>query len=292
MARKLNKRQPKPQAGLGIKSGITALYVRVSTDRQADEGNSLEAQRDKLMAHCALNGWQVDEQSIYVDAGVSGKTTEKRDAFNAMLDAARAGQIERIVVTKRDRFARNTVDFLTKTDELTRLGVALVCLDINLDTSTPVGKFISTIFAGFAEWEASLITDRVMTGKAQNAKNGGYNGSRAPMGYTYRDGEFVLNEQAGTVYTIFQMFLDNCSLTYIAERLNATDVPTAKGGRWYPATVRYVLTNGFYAGLAQWHGVESQGTHEAIVSRETYEAAHTKLASMKPGPRSTVTHRV
>lgn len=286
MARKLIKRQGKQQADLGLKIDDTALYIRVSTELQKKEGNSLDAQRDKLLAHCEGKGWHVSEQNIYVDGGISGKSTEGRDAFNAMMEAAKQGKINRIVVTKRDRFARNTIDFLTNTQILTGLGVALVCLDIDLDTSTPVGKFISTIFAGFAEWEASLITDRVMTGKVHNAKQGGYNGARCPLGYDYDGKVFTPNKDADTVKLIFSLYADGKNLSAIADQLNATATPTASGGKWYPATVKYILRNGFYAGLAQWDGVEeTTGTHPAIIERATYEAAQARLKAVKPGPQ-------
>lgn len=82
-------------------------------------------------------------------------------------------------MTKRDRFACNTINFLTKLDELRDVGCALVCLDF--DSSTPTGRLISTVFASFAEWEASLITEQVMPG-VQNA-NKGVQWRPDPLGY-------------------------------------------------------------------------------------------------------------
>ena len=287
MARKYIK-ESKQATQLPLRTGSTALYIRVSTERQANEGNSLDAQRAKLLAHCALKGWTVDDQHIFVDAGISGKSTEGRDAFNAMLQAATDGSIDRIVVTKRDRFARNTVDFLTKTDELNRLGVALVCLDIDLDTSTPTGKLIATVFAGFAEWEASLITERVMSGKAQNAKSGGYNGSRCPYGYTYTDHKFVEDPaQAEVISSIFSQFNAGASLNAIMRHLNDTGTPTATGkGSWFVNGVKHILSNGAYAGVGQWAGTESdQGSHPAIIDRAIYDAAQKRLEMLSRGAR-------
>lgn len=285
MARKYTKRQAEKQAR--IDSGSAALYIRVSTELQADEGNSLDAQRDKMIAHCQGKGWAVDEDHIYVDAGISGKSTA-RPAFQRMLDAARAGEISRIVVTKRDRLARNTVDFLNLLSELQGLGCDLVCLDFDFDSSTPTGKLIATIFAGFAEWEASLITDRVMTGKAQNAKQGGYNGSRCPMGYSYQgNGEFTTTDRAATVQRIFERFNAGASLNAIARELNGDGTPTATGkGKWTPYGVSHILRNGFYAGLAEWDGVRGvEGNHPAIISRADYEQAQAVLSTMRRGQR-------
>ena len=78
MARKMNKRQSAEQLALGAKVDVTALYVRVSTERQVEEGFSLDAQKERLQAHCVAQGWSVDAKHIYIDAGVSGTSTEKR----------------------------------------------------------------------------------------------------------------------------------------------------------------------------------------------------------------------
>jgi hypothetical protein len=72
-------------------------------------------------------------------------------------------------------------------------------------------------------------------------------------------------------------------MSKIAADLNAAGATTARGGAWYAGTVRYVLQNGFYAGLSQWDGCEVMGNHPAIISRELYEQAHSRLQAIKPG---------
>ena len=122
------------------------------------------------------------------------------------------------------------------------------------------------------------------------------NGSRAMLGYDYQGGEFTPNEHAATVKSIFDMFVGGESLTQIADHLNSTGVHTARGGKWQGATVRYILSNGFYAGVSRWDGVEVPGTHTAIVDATTYEAACAKVMATKPGPqpkgadRACITH--
>lgn len=69
----------------------------------------------------------------------------------------------------------------------------------------------------------------------------------------------------------------------IAKTLNDMGKATKRGGHWQQATVRYILTNGFYAGLAQWDGVEKQGTHQPIITNEVYELAHKELQESKRG---------
>lgn len=283
MARKViktNEVQPKNETQ---KSNCTALYIRVSTQKQADEGYSLDAQESRLRAFCEAQQWNVCDNHVYVDAGLSGKSTENRDAFNAMLQAAQEGKVKRIVAIKLDRLARNTKDFLGLVETLQSYSCDLVLIKESFDTGTPQGKLALTLFAAIAEFEASTITERVMTGKAQKANEGGYNGSQCPLGYTYQDGQFTLNSEADTVRYIFDSFIGGMSQLAIAQKLNAMGKVTKNGKEYSQPTVRYILTNGFYAGIAQWDGVETQGTHTPIISKEVYEAAHKRLQESKRG---------
>jgi site-specific DNA recombinase len=241
----------------------------------------------------------VDAKHIYIDAGVSGTSTEKRERFQAMIAAAKQDDVNRIVAMKLDRIARNVRDFLSIVDELSAAHCDLVLVKESFDTSTPHGRFALTMFAAMAELEASTITERVMTGKAQKASEGGYNGSRCPLGYKYDNGAFTVDSSASYwVREIFTRFVAGQGLSRIADDLNAAGAVTAKGGKWYAGTVRYILNNGIYAGIAQWDGSEveeinakqADGStakvtpHPTIISRELYEQAHARLQAIKPGP--------
>jgi site-specific DNA recombinase len=283
MARTLSKaNRTAKQADLGLERTCTALYIRVSTQLQADEGFSLEAQQERLRAHCTAQGWTVCPNHIYVDAGVSGKSVD-RPQFQAMLQAAKEGKVQRIVAMKLDRMARNVREFLATVDQLKAWHCDLVLVKESFDTSTPHGRFALTMFAAMAELEASTITERVMTGKAQKAQQGGYNGSRCPLGYSYSNGQFQVNEQAATVRNVFDMFLAGKSINAIAKDLNDNSVPTAMGGKWYASTVSVILDNGAYAGAAQWNGCEVDNAFPAIITKETYEQAHRRLQALRPG---------
>lgn len=284
MARKLTKRQSAEQLTLGAKVDVTALYIRVSTERQAEEGFSLDAQQERLQAFCQAQGWTVDAQHIYVDAGISGKSTD-RTAFQRMMETARQGEVNRIVAMKLDRIARNVKDFLGIVDELKAAGCDLVLIKESFDTSTPHGKFALTMFAAMAELEASTITERVMSGKAQKASEGGYNGSRCPLGYQYTNSAFTVDSSAAYwVREVFNRFVNGQAMSKIASDLNAAGAVTAKGGAWYASTIRTILLNGFYAGIAQWDGVEIEGNHPTIISRDVYDQAQRRLDAIKPGP--------
>lgn len=284
MARKMNKRNAeKVQEGLNLE-GYTALYIRVSTERQAQEGNSLAAQEKRLRDYSSAHGWHVADDHIYTDAGVSGKTTE-REYFQAMMQAAKDGLIVRVVAVKLDRVARNTKDFLATVETLQSYKCSLALIQEGFDTGTPQGKFAITMFAAMAELEASMISERVSSGRKQKASEGGYNGSRCPLGYQYANGAFTVDSGAAYwVREIFNRFIAGQGMSKIADDLNAAGAITARGGQWYTATVRYVLLNGFYAGLTQWDGVEVEGDHPTIISRTMYDSAISRLEGIKRGP--------
>lgn len=289
MARKIAKRQGK-QLELGHKVDCTALYIRVSSEQQVKEGYSLEDQEKRLRAYCEAQGWPVCADQVYVDAGLSGKSTAGREAFGRMLQAAERGDIKRVVASKLDRIARNTKDFLGIVDTLQSYGCDLVLIKESFDTSTPQGKFFMVMTAAMAEFELSTIAERTFNGKVQKASEGGYNGSAIPLGYSFqgKDKPFAIDQNgAETVRSIFQWFCEGVGMANIANRLNLKGVGTAKGGKWYASTVKYILSNGLYAGLAQWDDVETVGAHPPIISTETYEQAHARMLTIKPGKPAT-----
>lgn len=282
MARKVTKRTAKTEP-LGLRADCTALYIRVSTDQQAAEGFSLEAQRERLEARCTSEGWRLCDESIYVDAGESGKSTD-RAAFQRMRAAIGDGVIRRVIVTKLDRLSRNTRDFLDFLDYCDKRNCAIVSIAEAFDTGTPVGRAVVTILMAFAELERTQIKDRVLSGKQVNAGAGGYNGAPAPLGYNYDGGKFTANEHAATVRRIYREFLAGSGMKEIADGLTRDQVSTAKGGKWAGATVRFILQNGAYAGISQWAGIEKDAnTYPAIVTVAEYEAAVRRLRALKPG---------
>lgn len=276
MARKFTKRTPRTNYQKALPTDCTALYIRVSTQKQAEEGFSLDAQRQRLTAMCTANGWRLCDDQVYTDAGESGKSAD-RQAYQAMLTAIEAGAINRVVVAKLDRLSRNTRDFLEFLDFCDRHDCAIVSIAEGFDTGTPTGRAVVTVLMAFAELERTQIKDRVMTGKREKARRGGYNGAFVPLGYCYNGAWSIDEAAAAAVRTCFDRYNAGDTLTAIAQELNASAAPTARGGKWHPATVRYILTNGFYAGLNQWDGADAVGEWPAIIDLEAYQAAQQRL---------------
>jgi DNA invertase Pin-like site-specific DNA recombinase len=133
-----------------------APYARVSTLEQSPE-NQLHA----IRPYSAARGWVIAEE--FVDHGVSG-AKDRRRALDRLLKAARARQVDVIVVTKLDRLARSTHHLVTIAQELAALGVDLVVVDQQIDTTTPSGRLLFHVLAAIAEFERDLIRDRVKAG--------------------------------------------------------------------------------------------------------------------------------
>lgn len=267
MAREPTKKKARNRAvESAAASQRTALYIRVSTEKQVEEGYSLAAQRRTLLEHCTRQGWTVDDAHIFVDEGISGKSIE-RPAFLAMLEAARERRIDRIVATKLDRLARNTKVFLQLVEDLKGWGCSLAILDLNFDSGTPNGAFVLTVFAALGELERKLIVERLLSGKKQKATEGNWNGAPVPLGYIRDGGAFHVDEEAAPIVrTIFARFDAGAG-----QRAIARELTQLTGRAWYASQVGYILRNGMYAGLVQWDGVEADGVHPAIIDKRLYE---------------------
>lgn len=167
-----------------------ALVARVSSIEQDAEGKtSITEQVAKARAEVARRGWTLDERHVFIDR-VSGKLTSR---FERPLTAARSGEIDALVFTKVDRLARSLRDLLNIEAELAELGVALVCTDQPIDTSTATGRLLFHQLGSIAEFEASQIVERMTLGNRAAVRRGGWPGGELPWGLQLVDGQVQLN---------------------------------------------------------------------------------------------------
>ena len=137
-----------------------ALYARVST---LDKGQNPETQLRPLREYADRRGFQIEGE--YVDTA-SG-TTEDRSQYRAMIGAARKRKIDVVLVWRYDRFARSTQALVNALKEFQSLGVDFISYQENIDTTTPTGELIFHVMASLAQFESSLISERVRAGMAQ-----------------------------------------------------------------------------------------------------------------------------
>jgi len=144
-----------------------ALYARVST---SGHGQDVGLQLDELRQVAQQRGWQVVDE--FTDEGISG-TAESRPALDAMMDLARRGKLDLVVVWKLDRLGRSIQHLLQILDELQAHGVGFVSVrDAGIDTTSATGRLLLHLLAAFAEYERNLIQERVIAGVRRAQANG------------------------------------------------------------------------------------------------------------------------
>ena len=239
-----------------------ALYMRVSTSRQAEHDLSIPDQRRQMEGHCLGKGWEVAAE--FVEPG-STATDDRRPAFQAMIDAAmqKPPAFSVILVHSFSRFFRDQFQFEFYVRKLAKNGVRLISItqDLGDDPMSVMMRQIMTLFDEYQSKENAKHTLRAMN---ENARQGFWNGARAPIGY-----RIIAAEQRGakikkklevdpihaeTVRRIYRMALNGVEdsgpmgLKRIATWLNENNIRTREGGRWGLAAVHQVLTRTTYIG--------------------------------------------
>ena len=147
-----------------------AIYVRVSTTSQAEEGYSIEEQIDKLESYCKIKDWTV--YKVYTDGGFSGSNTE-RPALERLIKDADRKKFDTVLVYKLDRLSRSQKDTLFLIEDVfIKNGIEFLSLQENFDTSTPFGKAMIGLLSVFAQLEREQIKERMQLGKLGRAKAG------------------------------------------------------------------------------------------------------------------------
>lgn len=214
-------------------------YIRVSTEQQAEEGISLEAQKAKIVAWCAANDYQLDDASLFIDAGISGKSMNKRPALVSALAAVKKG--DALVVYSLSRLARSTKDTLVIAEQIDAKKADLVSLSEKLDTTTAAGRMMFKMLAVLADFERDLVAER--TKAALNHKKVcGEVYSPTPFGFKAINGKLQQVEaEAAVVQEILAMRNQGSTLGAIADSLNSRGIEGKRGGKWFPSTVRYLI---------------------------------------------------
>ena len=209
-------------------------YVRVSTQGQAEDGVSLEAQKAKIIAWCEANDYEL--VAIYKDA-ISG-TKADIEGRQAAIDNS---QGMALVVYSLSRFARSTKDTLHLAEHLEKRGTDLVSLTEKIDTTTAAGKMVFRMLAVLNEFERDQISERTRAALAHKKANGE---KYAPVPFGYREVNKRLVEvkhEARLVARMLKLREQGHTLTSIADWLNESGVEGKRGGRWYASTISYII---------------------------------------------------
>lgn len=280
-----------PEGSAQSKKKRVCAYIRVSSDKEA-QLDSLENQEAYFIRKYAQETG-CEFVGIYSDVGISG-TSEKRPAFQEMLNACMCGEIDLIHTKSISRFARNTVTVLEVSRQLKSLGIGIYFEEQDINTMSAEGELMLTVLASFAQEESYNISENQKWAIQKKFARGDVmiNTNRF-LGYDKdKDGNLIINEkEAEIVRMIFRMYLGGDGTFRIAKKLNELGIPTVTGKQWHETTIRGMLKNEKYKGdcLLQKYYVPKvggatvandgkvksyyiTGNHEAIIPKEEWDA--------------------
>lgn len=258
----------------------TGIYVRVSTEEQAQEGYSIRAQEQKLRDFSRIKDWSVYD--VYIDDGISGKNITDRPAINSLIEDIKNRKVNNVLVFKIDRLTRNTADLIYLVNLFNTYNCAFNSLSESIDTQTASGRMFIKIIGIFAEFERENIIERTKIGFERKVREGYTLATRTPSyGYDRKIGEkiqTVNRYEASIVREVFDMFVNkHMPCLEIAKNLNSRNIPTKENAQWHTRTIKNILTNCNYAGMVRYatkdpnRHFETDGAHEPIISKELYE---------------------
>lgn len=248
------------------------LYIRVSTDRQAEEGYSIDIQKERLASYVkSMFGDKNVTTEYFIDDGYSGGNLD-RPEMKRMIDEIKDGTGTHVIVYKLDRLSRSQKDTLYLIEDVFLMhNIAFISMQESFNTSTAFGRAVVGILSVFAQLERENIYERTRSGMQKRVESGLWpGGGGVPFGYDYDQstGTLVQNKDAETVKRAYQLFLDGYSTYKIADML----------GLKYDRLAYQILIRKSNAGYIVYNGVEYKGKHEPIISLETYERTMAMMA--------------
>lgn len=267
-----------------------AAYIRVSTDDQVEY--SPESQLKNIREYVRRNDLILPEEFIFVDEGISGRSAEKRPAFNRMIGTAKQKPkpFDVILLWKFSRFARSREDSILYKSMLRRdLGIDVVSI------SEPTGDdkmsiIIEAMIEAMDEYYSINLAEEVRRGMTEKATRGEPQ-TAPPVGYRMENRKLVVDpDGAALVRMIFSDFIGGMGYRDIAAKINTMGARTRFGNRYENRTIEYILTNPVYIGMLRWTpqrgssrkpGTENtilrEGSHERIIDQDTWRAAQDRV---------------
>lgn len=279
-----------------------AIYVRVSSDRQAEKELSIPAQVKAIQQYCLEKGWIIVNE--FIEKGKSAKTDD-RPEFQKMIAMAKRSSrpFDAVVVHKFDRFSRKRDDHVIYKALLNQCGVKVISVTEQTEADTPQDMLLEGMLEVISEFFNANLATEVRKGMTQNAKQGYNNGGTPPYGY--RTEHIAMGnqktksvwvpgprEEVDLIRWIFNQYaFENKGYHKIASALNEQKVPTQKGGTWSGSTIRAIIFNESYIGRKVWNKQDYQtkgkkwrdrsewiiteNAHPALITKELFEQCQT-----------------
>ena len=258
------------------------IYARYSSEKQNEQ--SIEGQVKDCREWAKNN--EINILDIYHDEALTGRT-DKRPAFQKMIQDSKNGKFEYILVWKMDRFARNRYDSAIYKSQLKKHGVRVVSVKENI-ADGPEGIILESVLEGMAEYYSANLSQNVLRGMRQNAEQGKYLGGIVPLGYKIIDKRYEIDEDnAVIVKRIYELYASNHSMKEICQVLNSSGYKSATGKKFTYDTVRRILTNKKYMGEFESMGISLSNVIPAIIDNETFDTVQRKINKNKKSPART-----
>lgn len=247
-----------------------AIYIRVSTLDQAEQGYSLEAQEKTLRKWCRERSYEVFD--LYADKGISGKDIKHRPDMNRLLEDAKEKKFNIILFWALSRFTRSVSDLYSTMEKFQKWNVDMISYTESFDTSTSMGRAMIGIIGVFSQLERELTSERVSAALSERASQGKRTCSEI-LGYDL-DGKdsFKINEnEAEYVRFCFNEYLLRKNLSEVAYEANKRGFRGKRGKKPTAWSVQKILTRTQYCGFNTFLGEVYKGNYESIIDVETFE---------------------
>ena len=261
---------------------IGALYIRVSTDDQAEL--SPDAQKRLLLDYAKKNAIIISNDFIFSES-VSGRHVQKRPEFQRMIGIAKqpSHPIDVILVWKYSRFARNQEESIVYKSMLKKDHVEVISVSEPL-IDGPFGSLIERIIEWMDEYYSIRLSGEVLRGMKEKALRNGYQSSPC-LGYEAvgHGKPYQINEAEYAMVSYIMDLYDNQNMdeTASARKCNDLGYKTKRGNPFERRTIDRILQNPFYCGIVSWNGVEFEGAHEVRISKERFDRRQRLITSRK-----------
>jgi len=243
-----------------VKIPKVAIYVRVSTEEQAKEGLSVDAQIDKCKSFCNARDWEVFK--VYRDAGYSAGTLN-RPALELLLRDAQDKRFDIILVYKIDRFSRKLRDLIMVLDDLKLKNINFTSVTEQIDTTSAMGEAFFQIIGVFAQLERGMVKERVELAFDKKISMGD-SLSRAPFGYYYDNKRLVPHpDNSVKLKEIFELWSGGVNYKVICDKFALS-----------PSTVYSIIKNPVYLGVIKYKGQLFKGRHKPLIDKQLFDDAN------------------
>ena len=288
---------------------LIAIYCRVSTEEQSENGYSIDEQERLLEEWCKKMGYVI--YKCYSDRGISGKNIKDRPALKELLSDAKAGKFDMVISWKINRVSRKLEDVLKIVNLLEKNNITFKSYSEPFETDTPAGRMQFQMMALIGEFERGTIAQNVKMGMIAKAKSGNWCGGRV-LGYDLvpnnspeeekkGKNKLEINEkEAKVVRFIFNEYSKGKGYKAITNKMNKLGYKTKKGNNFSVGSIRDILTNPVYIGEIRYNvrqnwsekrrrninpnPIRVKGKHEAIIDRELWDKVQLILESKKGKP--------